>query len=162
MSDYNFQRLDKCSDTSDLKSIRHAYDSCHCMMITEWIHNIYNIFQPLAITSGLYRWSKRTINDWPLLLWVLGDPMITERLLILSRVFFAEAALYKTFQTKAEERMSIIQTSLLKSTTFEDLSLVWIVYAVGVIFAIFICFLEIALKYFYAHAQTKSRYRGRK
>ncbi|EDS32900.1 conserved hypothetical protein [Culex quinquefasciatus] len=105
MSYYNLKRLDKCPeidmysnlDSEDLDLVRQAYAATFCTIVDKVQRMVIDHFPYLAKDSGMYRWSKQTINNWPLLAWTNGDPIVLERMLILSRIYYAENALNSIF-----------------------------------------------------------------
>lgn len=151
MSYYNLKRLDKCPeidmyynlDSEDLDLVRQAYAATFCTIVDKVQRMVIDHFPYLAKDSGMYRWSKQTINNWPLLAWTNGDPIVLERMLILSRIYYAENALNSIYGKAFSELKEASLESTVKPTTVEDLSLVWMVYVVGLVFSILVFIFEI-------------------
>lgn len=111
----------------------------YCILLDSWTKEITDVSPPLAITSGMFRWSKQTLNEWPMMGWATGDAVVTERIQVMSAVFFAEGALDRFHCPRATWQEDDSRNILGMPTTVDELSLVWGVYLVGtgVAFAIF-------------------------
>nr|NP_001345557.1 ionotropic receptor 111 precursor [Aedes aegypti] len=85
--------------------------------------------QPL-FTSG-YRWSRATLQTSPVMAAAYGDPAVREVIVFYAAAFFAEAGLYQHFLS--ETRREVVEFTIQENPVgVGDLSLVWLVYLVGV------------------------------
>lgn len=84
------------------------------------------------MTSGLYRWSKKTVNEWPSI-------VIPTAVLALSRVYIAEGALFRVSEVEDYSRG---QDNPSKLITVSELSLLWVIYAVGMAIASCVVIIE--------------------
>ncbi|KAL1374564.1 hypothetical protein pipiens_001649 [Culex pipiens pipiens] len=99
-----------------------------CSLLDSWTKEITDVNPPLAITSGKFRWSKQTLNEWPMMGWTAGDAVVTERILVLSAIFFAEGALDRFHSPRASWQGDTSRNILGMPTNVGELSLVWGVY----------------------------------
>lgn len=150
---YNFKQLDKCSsitmfgyvENDNRLLIEQAYDNSYCVKIDEWQWMELNQNPLLAMTSGLYRWSNKIINEWPSVAWLMGDPVVAEKVSTLGYVYFGEGSLSKGARVGIDDSRILSQESTLKSTTLDELSLLWIVYAAGVISSVVAFLVEVMI-----------------
>lgn len=137
---YNF--IGNLMDSNSPVLIQQAHDQSFCDVVDGWRVNLINKNPPLSVTSGMFRWSKQSINERPAMAWIQGDPVLAERVQSLSSAYFAEAALFKGFEADADEGKTLDQERAIKATAVSDLSLVWMMYAVGVACALLVFFRE--------------------
>lgn len=147
-SQHNFAILDKCAEvnmrgiqqTNSKDFVQQAHDNSYCRIHDEWAKNVANQYPTFAVSSGLYRWSKAFVNERPYFMWMMGDPVIIEKVLSLTQIYCSEGALSKDFEL--EDRI-LHQENVLKPIVVNDLSLVWMIYFVGMVSTMVVFGLEI-------------------
>lgn len=154
---YKFKQKDHCPSTfmfdhwslNSLMQISKLHRKMVCTTIDRWEKTKLDQRPPPVLTSGLYRWSKQTVNEVPLLAWIQGACVITERMIALSGQYFAEGALSSTFEAAFDRPGGRPgQQSLLKATSNEMLSIVWRIYGAGMALAVVVFSTELAREFY--------------